>query len=243
MNQDAAAIAAAGGGGEKRAYVREIFSSIAPRYDFINHLMSFAIDRIWRKKAITMLAPSKPGVYLDLCAGTLDVSERIALWPNFTGRVVSADFAEPMLRAGLSKVKGRPISVVTADGLQLPLADETLEGAIVAFGIRNVAGLNAGLSEVRRVLKPGAPFVILEFSTPRFAPMRWLYLLYFHHVIPLVGGFISGHSSAYSYLPESVKVFPIEEELAGRMQSAGFRDVTWKSLTFGIAAIHRGFRA
>lgn len=244
MNQDAAAIAAAGGGGEKRAYVREIFSSIAPRYDFINHLMSFAIDRVWRKKAIASLSPSRPGgVYLDLCAGTLDVSERIATWPGFDGQVLGADFAEPMLRAGLSKTKGRRISVVTADGLQLPLADQTLDGAIVAFGIRNVAGLDAGLTEVRRVLKPGAPFVILEFSTPRFAPMRWLYHLYFHHVIPLVGGFISGHNSAYSYLPQSVKVFPIEEELAARMKAAGFRDVTWTSLTFGIAAIHRGFSA
>lgn len=190
-----------------------------------------------------MLSPSGAGVYLDLCAGTLDVSERIARRPGFRGRVVSVDFAEPMLRAGLAKAGGRPISVVAADGLQLPIADRSLDGAIVAFGIRNVAGLEAGLNEVVRVLKPGAPFVILEFSTPRFAPLRWLYLMYFHHVVPFVGGLISGHSSAYSYLPESVKFFPVEEELAERMKSAGFQGVTWKSLTFGIAAIHRGYRA
>jgi demethylmenaquinone methyltransferase/2-methoxy-6-polyprenyl-1,4-benzoquinol methylase len=244
ITEDAVSIAAAAGSGEKRAYVRQIFSEIAPRYDLLNHLLSFNIDRIWRNKAISVLKPdARAGLYLDVCAGTLDVSEQMTGWGSFRGRVVSADFAEPMLRAGLSKTDGRPISPVTADALDLPLRDSSLDGAIVAFGIRNVANLDAGLREVQRVLKPGARFVILEFSTPRFAPVRWMYHLYFHHVLPFIGGLISGHGTAYRYLPRSVANFPVQEELAARMRGAGFADVSWKSLTFGIAAIHHGVRA
>ncbi len=244
ITEEAVSIAAAAGSREKRAYVRQIFSEIAPRYDLLNHLLSFNIDRMWRNRAIAVLDPSlEGGVYLDLCAGTLDVSEQMTGWSRFKGRVLSADFAEPMLRAGRAKARQRPISPVTADALELPLADSTIDGAIVAFGIRNVASLDAGLNEVYRVLKPGKRFVILEFSTPRFAPVRWLYHLYFHQVLPLIGGMISGHRTAYSYLPRSVANFPVQEDLADRMRRAGFRDVSWKSLTFGIAAIHQGVRA
>lgn len=244
ITEDAVSIAAAAGGGDKRAYVRQIFSEIAPRYDLLNHLLSFNIDRRWRNRAISVLRPTaEAGVYLDVCAGTLDVSEQMTGWGGFRGRVISADFAEPMLRAGMSKSVGRPISPVTADALDLPMRDSSMDGAIVAFGIRNVANLDAGLREVRRVLRPGGRFVILEFSTPRLAPVRWMYHLYFHHVLPLIGGLISGHGTAYRYLPRSVANFPVQEELAERMRGAGFQDVTWKSLTFGIAAIHQGVRA
>ncbi len=244
ITEDAISIAAAAGSGDKRAYVRQIFSEIAPRYDLLNHLLSFNIDRRWRNKAISVLHPAEAGgLYLDLCAGTLDVSDQMTGWPAFKGRVVSADFAEPMLRAGIAKASGRPISPVTADALDLPLRDSSVDGAIVAFGIRNVASLDAGLREVFRVLKPGTRFVILEFSTPRFAPVRWMYHLYFHHVLPLIGGLISGHGTAYRYLPRSVANFPVQEELADRMRGAGFQEVSWKSLTFGIAAIHQGVRA
>ncbi len=244
LTDEAVSIAAAAGSGEKRAYVRKIFSEIAPRYDLLNHLLSFNIDRIWRNKAIAVLDPSlDKGVYVDLCAGTLDVSEQMTAWNRFRGQVISADFAEPMLRAGLEKTRGREISPVTADALVLPLRESSMDGAIVAFGIRNVASLDSGLREVFRVLKPGSRFVILEFSTPRFAPVRWLYHLYFHHILPFIGGLISGHGTAYRYLPRSVANFPVQESLAERMRLAGFRDVSWKSLTFGIAAIHQGVRA
>lgn len=243
LMDDATARAAAAGGREKRAYVREIFSTLAPRYDLLNHLLSFNIDRRWRRQAIAKLSPAEPaGRYLDLCAGTLDVSVEITRWKAFHGSVLSADFAEPMLRAGLHKTKAREIYPVAADALDLPLANASIDGAIVAFGIRNVADLDAGLREVRRVLKPGAQFVILEFSTPRLAAVRWGYHLYFHHVLPLIGGIISGHATAYKYLPRSVSNFPIEEELALRMKKAGFAQIFWRSLTFGIAAIHCGIK-
>ena len=240
----ATASAAAAGGAEKREYVKRIFSEIAPRYDLLNHLLSLNIDKAWRRHAIAELGVEQnpTGNYLDLCAGTLDVASELSMLPGFGGSVVGADFAEPMLRAGLAKVTGKAIAPVAADALQLPLPSGSLDGAIVAFGIRNVAGLDAALSEVLRVLTPGARFVILEFTTPRARVLRGLYQLYFTHILPLIGGVISGHRSAYRYLPRSVANFPPEEELASRMMYAGFSDVRWASLTFGIAAIHVGTR-
>lgn len=240
----ATASAAAAGGAEKRDYVKRIFSEIAPRYDLLNHLLSLNIDKAWRRRAIAELAIEKnpTGTYLDLCAGTLDVAAELSMRSGFAGSVIGADFAEPMLRAGRGKIGGKAIAPVAADALQLPLPSGRLAGAIVAFGIRNVAGLDASLREVFRVLMPGARFVILEFTTPRARVMRGLYQLYFNHILPLIGGVISGHGSAYRYLPRSVANFPVEEELAARMTTAGFAGVRWRSLTFGIAAIHVGTR-
>ena len=240
----ATASAAAAGGAEKRAYVKQIFSEIAPRYDLLNHVLSLNIDRSWRRKAIAQLRVErdKSGRYLDLCTGTLDVAQQISALPGFCGFVIGADFAEPMLKAGAAKVEGKRVAPVTADALQLPLASGQLAGAIVAFGIRNVAGLDASLKEVFRVLAPGGRFVILEFSLPRFPLLRALYSLYFNHVLPLIGGVVSGHRTAYQYLPRSVANFPVEEDLAGRMEKAGFSDVSWSSLSLGVAAIHVGER-
>ena len=240
----ATASAAAAGGAEKRAYVKQIFSEIAPRYDLLNHVLSLNIDRRWRREAIARLGVDhdKSGRYLDLCTGTLDVAQQISMLPGFRGVVIGADFAEPMLRAGAGKVKGKMVAPMTADALQLPLASGQLAGAIVAFGIRNVAGLDASLREVFRVLAPGGKFVILEFSTPRWPLLRVLYQTYFHHVLPLIGRLLSGHRTAYTYLPRSVANFPVEEQLAGKMTQAGFSNVAWTSLSFGVAAIHVGER-
>jgi demethylmenaquinone methyltransferase/2-methoxy-6-polyprenyl-1,4-benzoquinol methylase len=129
---------------------------------------------------------------------------------------------------------------VAADAQQLPFADASVQGATVAFGIRNVASLDRALAEVYRVLEPGARFVILEFTTPRWAAVRTLYHVYFHHVLPFIGGAISGHRTAYKYLPRSVANFPAEPQLAQRMRGVGFVDVRWTSLSMGIAAIHVG---
>ncbi|GJG85251.1 demethylmenaquinone methyltransferase [Gemmatimonadetes bacterium T265] len=241
---------AAAGGREKRAYVQRIFSEIAPRYDLLNHLLSLNLDRGWRRRALAALAwTDRPeGVYLDLCAGTLDVGALLARQPGFRGLIVGADFAEPMLRAGAGKAPrtgapgtGAPaLAPVAADAVALPLADESCDGAIVAFGIRNVAGLDAALAEVRRVLRPGASFVILEFTTPPNAVVRAAYHAYFRRVLPAVGGLVSGHRTAYRYLPESVAHFPPEAALADRMRAAGFAAVRWERLTLGVAAIHVG---
>ena len=242
--ETAEAHAAAAGGEAKRAYVQRIFSQIAPSYDFLNHLFSFNIDKRWRRKAIAALgwegAPT--GTYVDLCAGTLDVSEMLSRQQGFIGRVVGADFAEPMLRAGVAKIRREMVTPVVADALDLPLPDASAAGAIVAFGIRNVANLEAGLREVWRVLAPGARFVILEFTTPRSPVVRALFHLYFHHILPPIGAIVSGHRTAYAYLPRSVANFPIEEQLASHMRRAGFSAVEWRTLTFGVAAIHVGIK-
>ena len=240
LEADAAAEGASAAG--KRTYVQRIFSEIAPRYDLLNRLLSLGIDRRWRTVALEQLDWMRvpAGDYLDLCAGTLDVGAELSRKAGFGGSILAADFAEPMLRAGAGKAPRAVLAPVVADALALPVRGAVFDGAIVAFGIRNVADLLAGLREVHRTLRPDARFVILEFSTPRVPLVRAGYLFYFHRILPLIGRLISGHKTAYTYLPRSVANFPETTVLADAMTKAGFRDVRWRSLTFGIAAVHVG---
>ena len=219
-----------------------MFTAIAPRYDLLNHLLSLNIDRLWRKAAVARLGweANPTGTYLDLCAGTLDLAAELARRPQFRGAVLGADFVVPMLARGRSKAD-RAVPVA-ADALSLPFPDAVFDGAMVGFGVRNLADLDAGLSEAARVLKSGARFVILEFATPRFAPLRAAYLLYFRRVLPAIGRAVSKHTDAYSYLPESVLAFPDPDALAARLTAAGFRNVAYHRLTGGIAALHHGTR-
>jgi demethylmenaquinone methyltransferase/2-methoxy-6-polyprenyl-1,4-benzoquinol methylase len=219
-----------------------MFTAIAPRYDLLNHLLSLGVDRRWRRRAIRRLGwEARPdGTYLDLCAGTLDLAAALARAPGFRGRVIGADFVIPMLRLGRAKT-GRT-SPVGADALALPFPDQRFDGAMVAFGVRNLADLDRGLAEAARVLRPGARFVILEFATPRFAPLRAAYLFYFRRILPAVGRAVSKHRDAYSYLPESVLAFPEPEGLAARLQAAEFSDVAFERLTGGICAVYHATR-
>ncbi len=227
----------------KRSYVKEMFTAIAPRYDLLNRLLSLNIDRRWRRRSVERLAWGRApeGRYLDLCAGTLDLAAELARQPGFRGRVVGADFVVPMLKLG--RDKARLLSAVGADALDLPFADGEFEGCTVGFGVRNLANLDDGLREAARVLKPGARLVVLEFSTPRRWPVRMAYLFYFQHVLPWIGRMVSKHKTAYSYLPASVRDFPDPDALAERFRQAGFRDVDYQPVTFGIAVIHWGVRA
>ena len=238
------ALEAARGGREKRGYVRSMFGDIAPSYDFLNHLLSFNIDRGWRRRALRQLAweHAPTGVYLDLCAGTLDIAAELAGRATFHGRVIGADFSEPMLRQGHAKARGRSVHPLAADALALPIAASGCDGAIVGFGVRNLTDLDAGLREVHRVLKPGARFVILEFTTPPSALIRAVYHQYFYRLLPRVAGLISGNRTAYRYLADSIVNFPTAADLAARMRRAGFEDVRWELLTFGVAAIHVGIK-
>jgi demethylmenaquinone methyltransferase/2-methoxy-6-polyprenyl-1,4-benzoquinol methylase len=230
-------------GAEKRRYVQGIFTAIAPRYDFLNHLLSLNIDRQWRRQAVDQLGWERrpEGRYLDLCAGTLDLAAELATRAGFRGTVIGADFVKPMLERG--RGKAARVWPLNADALEMPLPAASVDGATVGFGVRNLADLDAGLAEAARVLRPGARFVILEFSTPPRQPWRGLYFLYFKRVLPGVGRLVSKHTSAYRYLPESVLAFPGPEELATRMSRQGFQDVSYRLMLGGICAIHVGTRA
>lgn len=229
----------------KATEVRRMFGAIAPRYDLLNHLLSANRDRAWRRRAVDrLLEGGRPdGTYLDACAGTFDLSVELADRPGFTGTVLGFDFAYPMLDAGRRKLAGRSIAPACADALGLPLRDASVDGAMVAFGVRNLADLDAGLEEFARVMRPGGRLVVLEFMTPHWEPFRALYLFYFRRVLPLVGRLISRHGSAYDYLPASVLEFPEPAELARRMERAGFTDVKWDVMTGGIVAAHYAGKA
>jgi demethylmenaquinone methyltransferase / 2-methoxy-6-polyprenyl-1,4-benzoquinol methylase len=228
--------------GRSAKYVRDIFTAIAPRYDFLNHLLSLNVDRSWRRAAVARLGwEAKPdGTYLDLCAGTLDLAAELAGREGFRGRVIGADFVLPMLALGRNK--SSRTAPVAADVLALPFPAAQFDGALVGFGVRNLADVDGGLREAARVLKPGARFVILEFATPRFAPLRAIYLFYFRRILPAIGRLVSKHREAYTYLPESVLAFPEPEALSERLSAAGFSRVGFERLTGGICVLHYGIR-
>lgn len=229
---------------EKSVAVRRMFGAIAPRYDLLNHLLSLNIDRLWRRRAISMLLEGRRprGRYLDACSGTFDLALALARRRGFDGIVIGSDFALPMLERGRRKLGGTPVRPACADALRLPFGDATFDGATVGFGVRNLAQLDAGLRELARVLRPGARLAILEFTTPSWQPLRALYMLYFLRILPLIGRLVSKHGSAYAYLPASVLEFPEPPALAEKMRAAGFDEVRWRRLTGGIAAVHVGTR-
>jgi demethylmenaquinone methyltransferase / 2-methoxy-6-polyprenyl-1,4-benzoquinol methylase len=228
------------GGPEKRAYVREIFTAIAPTYDRLNRIISFRFDQGWRRYAVAWLGwERKPeGIYLDLCAGTLDFGASLAGRPGFHGRIVGADFVRRMLELG--RHKSPRLAPVNADALELPFADRAFDGAMVGWGVRNLVDLDAGLGEVARVLQPGSRLVILEMALPRQRLLRAAYQFYFRRIMPLIGRAISKHTTAYSWLPESTRVFPSPPELARRMEAQGFADVHYELLMGGVCAMHVG---
>jgi demethylmenaquinone methyltransferase/2-methoxy-6-polyprenyl-1,4-benzoquinol methylase len=230
-------------GAAKRAYVRGVFTAIAPRYDLLNHLLSLNVDRRWRRQAVKLLGWERmpKGLYLDLCAGTLDLAATLAGERGFAGRIVGADFVLPMLQRG--RDKSAAVLPLNADALDLPFSAAAFDGATVGFGVRNLADLDQGLRESARVLKPGAKLVVLEFTTPTRQPMKGLYLAYFRRILPLIGRLVSKHTTAYTYLPESVLNFPAPDALAERMRLAGFSDVSYKTLFGGICALHVGTKA
>ena len=229
-------------GADRERQVQQIFSEIAPRYDLLNHVLSLNIDRSWRRKAIDILEwEDRPdGTYLDACAGTYDLALELADRASFSGSVVASDFAQPMLAEGLKKISTAAVRPVCGDSLDLPFADDAFDGATVGFGVRNLARLEQGLTEFRRVLKPGRRLVVLEFTVPPNPVMRAGYHMYFHHVLPIVGRIVSGHPWAYTYLPESVKEFPGPKELSELFDAVGFEETGWKLVSGGIAAIHWG---
>jgi demethylmenaquinone methyltransferase / 2-methoxy-6-polyprenyl-1,4-benzoquinol methylase len=225
------------------AAVRDMFTSIAPRYDLLNHLLSFNIDRVWwRRAARTFLhILQRPGARaLDLCCGTGDMALSLARVARVSApSIFGADFSHAMLVRALQKSRGTSLRWIEADALQLPVPDASFDLVTSAFGFRNLAHYDAGLREIFRVLRPRGEVGILDFGEPKGLIGR-LYRVYFKRVLPAVGTVISGVKGPYSYLPASVERFPSPEEMLLRMRSAGFTDVSWTPYTFGIAGLYRG---
>lgn len=229
----------------KKQQVERMFDNIAHRYDFLNHFLSLGIDNIWRKKAINILKAVNPKSVLDIATGTGDVAFAVnkRLKPD---TLIGLDLSEGMLKYAREKAKKRgledKIEFVKGDSENLEFQDNSFEGVIVSFGVRNFENLEKGLAEIYRVLKPGGKLVVLEFSKPKKFPVKNLYNFYFNNILPLWGKMISKDQSAYTYLPESVRAFPEGNEFCGIMQKTGFTKVEQKPLTFGICTIYSGIR-
>ncbi|MBI4891895.1 MAG: bifunctional demethylmenaquinone methyltransferase/2-methoxy-6-polyprenyl-1,4-benzoquinol methylase UbiE [Acidobacteria bacterium] len=236
-----------GAANERQAaeYVRGMFGRVAGRYDLLNHLLSFQIDRYWRSRTVahTKHVLQRPdALIMDLCCGTGDLLLALRSAANGKARVVGGDFCHPMLLEAQKKALQHPglTPLLECDALSLPFADRSLDLVTVAFGFRNFTNYPGGLRELNRVLKPGGMLAILEFSTPPNPLFRGLYRFYSTRILPAIGGLVSGDSDAYTYLPESVRKFPGAEALAAEMEGAGFTRVRFTRLTFGIVALHIG---
>ena len=224
--------------------VRQMFDEIAPRYDFLNHVLSMNVDRLWwRRTARTFshILSRKDCCVLDLCAGTGDMSVALrAAGPQV--KIIALDFSHSMLTHGSAKFARRQIQPVEADALALPLPDSSADLVVSAFGFRNLANYDAGLREIFRVLKPQGEAGILDFSEPG-GLLGKFYGFYFRHVLPRIGALISGVKGPYEYLPASVQKFPQPEEMLRKMEAAGFEAPNWNPYTFGIAGLYRGRKA
>lgn len=223
---------------KRPARVAAMFDAIAARYDFLNHLLSAGFDRHWRTRAIRSLRLTGRETLVDVCTGTADVALAAVSAEPPAARVVGIDFSAEMLRLGAGKVRGRRIGLARGDAARLPLADASVDAATVAFGIRNVERPERGVAEMHRVLRPGGRIAILEFSIPASAVVRACYLPYFHYVLPRIGRLVSGHGSAYTYLPASVDSFIPPLVMLELLRGSGFRDATAIPLTFGIVTLY-----
>jgi demethylmenaquinone methyltransferase / 2-methoxy-6-polyprenyl-1,4-benzoquinol methylase len=223
--------------------VRQMFTSIAPRYDLLNHVLSMNVDRLWWKRTARTFAGilAQPAVQvLDLCCGTGDMTFALRRKAGeSSARILGADFSHAMLQRAGEKSRGTDLRWVEADALNLPFQDGYFNLVTSAFGFRNLTDYDAGLREILRVLRPGGECGILDFSEPD-GMMGPLYRIYFKHVLPKIGTIISGVRGPYAYLPASVERFPAPEEMIARMRSAGFREASWTPYTFGIAGLYRG---
>ena len=225
----------------KKDGVRQMFDRIAPTYDKLNHLMSLGIDRRWRRAAVDALGQYKPKEILDIATGTGDFALLLAkrIMPQ---HIVGADISEGMMAIGREKVEKEGLQHTIffrhEDCMQLTFPDGTFDAVTSAYGVRNFQDLDRGLREMRRVLRPGGHLLIVELTPPPHFPMKQLFWLYAHVVMPLLGRLISHDDSAYTYLPASMEAFPQPEQMEGILRRAGFSDVQWRRFTFGISTMY-----
>ena len=222
--------------------VLQHFNSVAQHYDFMNTLLSFGIHHLWKRMAVRMLSLTLGNQILDVCGGTGDLAILAAGDAGSDGRVTIYDINRAMMQAGLHKVARKDfedrIRYVQGDAENISFCDGYFEATMVGFGIRNVTNMKKGFEEMYRVLKPGGKMMCLEFSKPTFPPFRWLYDFYSFHIMPFLGELIAGSRKAYTHLPESIRMFPMPDELSDLLMEIGFSQVSYKKLTNGIAVIH-----
>lgn len=229
----------------KKEQVAAMFDNVSARYDLLNRVLSMGIDIGWRKKAIKELKALKPVKLLDVATGTGDLAimaEKMLKPESITG----VDISEGMLEVGRKKIKESGLDSVIilqkGDSENLIFEENTFDAVTVAFGVRNFENLEKGLKELNRVLRPGGKVMILEFSKPQTFPVNYLYNFYFNYILPFIGRLVSKDMSAYSYLPESVEKFPFGNAFLEKLKDAGFKNVQWKKLTFGISSIYTGIK-
>ncbi len=221
-----------------------MFTSIAPRYDLLNHVLSCNVDRLWWRstaRAFRHILNNPNAQVLDLCCGTGDMAFALRAAGNQSAKILGADFSYAMLERAGQKSAGTSLRWIEADALQLPFPDASFDLVTSAFGFRNLADYNAGLREILRVLRPGGECGILDFSAPR-GILGVAYRIYFKHILPKIGTLISGVRGPYAYLPASVERFPEPKEMIERMKHAGFREASWTRYTFGIAGLYRALK-
>jgi len=231
---------------EKRQWVLRHFNSIARQYDSMNTILSFGMQHLWKKAAVEAIGLEPGDRVIDVCGGTADLSILSATKVGPGGRVILYDINREMMEGGRTKVARNSMAgmvwFVQGDAEQISFRDEQFEAAIVGFGIRNLTRMEKGLKEMYRVLKPGGKMVCLEFSIPTSGWFRWLYNFYSFHIMPLAGQVLAGSREAYTYLPESIRKFPLPGELKAILERIGFSNVTYRNLTNGIAVIHFGLK-
>jgi demethylmenaquinone methyltransferase / 2-methoxy-6-polyprenyl-1,4-benzoquinol methylase len=220
--------------------IQAMFNSVAPRYDFLNRLLSAGYDRRWRKLAVNEFDSVTNKTFLDVATGTADIIMEIASRQPSSNKIIGIDFSQSMLELGNKKVSGLDIYLIPGSAENIPLKNKTFDGVITAFGVRNFSDAKQGILEMYRVLKPKGKIVVLEFSFPQNGLLQWFYRFYFENILPLTGRIISGHKSAYSYLPASVANFPQGNDFKKMLEESGFEDVSLKELTLGIVTLYTG---
>lgn len=235
---------------EKADYVQNQFDRIARKYDLANDVISMGMHRFWKDQAIRELLGTQSGHYLDVCCGTGDLALTIASRQSFSGQVTGIDFSSEMLAVARSREssirrntpndKLSPLEWIQGDALQLPFPDNSFDGAIVSFGLRNLTNYQGGIDEMARVVKPGGQVINLDLGQPTMPVFTPFYLFYFHNIVPIIGEIIQGDRAAYTYLPESRKNYPAPPRLTEIFTNAGLSDVRWIPLACGSVALHAG---
>lgn len=232
---------------EKVQAVIRHFNRVAPKYDFMNTLLSFGIQYVWKRTAMRMLGLGRGDQVLDVCGGTGDLAILAARRIGPAGRVIIYDINRAMIQAGRHKIDPFPelanIGYIQGDAEQIAFTDGTFDAAMVGFGIRNLTHLRRGFTEIHRVLKPGGRFLCLEFSRPANPLFRGLYDFYSFNIMPLLGQLIVGSAESYACLPETIRMFPLPEELSSMLRQIGFNQLRFRTMTNGIAVAHVGVKA